>query len=267
MRAPHTGSLKLGDLSFACAVLPGGRQVLACDDVERVLGLRDAPPDSAWAELAGQWIHSSAVRYKPARGAAPVAGVELAHLASACRGWMKDPAAPVAQGGVRALARVLDTLDVASLIDEATGHRESRERVALHAVLEHHLASEHVRWAKSLPEEFYRKLFRLRGLHYEPSRVRRPAFVGRDTSNILFERLDADAPPEAATEADRSPTSRRFDFQHARYGWPALKTHVQKVMFLMDASGDDSWTRFQVMLNRAAPRLRTVPLPDSPSGD
>jgi hypothetical protein len=264
MRAPHTGCLKLGELSLACAVLPGGRQVLACEDVERVLGLHEAPPDSAWAELAGQWMSSSAVRYKPARGAPAVAGVEVAHLARACRGWLKDPAAPTAQGGARALARVLDTLDVAALIDEATGHRESRERSALHGVLELYLAPEHVLWARSLPEEFYRKLFRLRGLHYEPSRVRRPAFVGRDTSNILFERLDADAPVD---DGDRSPSSRRFDFHHARYGWPALKIHVQKVMFLMDASGDDSWTRFQVMLNRAAPRLRTVPLPDSTSGE
>src|SRR5262245_3917025 len=82
---PHTGCLKLGELSFACAVLPGGVQVLARDDVARALGLDAGAAGAAWAVQAGQWMGSSAVRYRPAKGAAPAYGIELSRLIAACR--------------------------------------------------------------------------------------------------------------------------------------------------------------------------------------
>jgi hypothetical protein len=48
-------------------------------------------------------------------------------------------------------------------IDEATGHQEVRDRLALQEILDKYLRKEFAKWAKRFPDEFYIEMFKLKG--------------------------------------------------------------------------------------------------------
>ncbi len=162
------------------------------------------------------------------------------------------------------LMRGLAHVGIAALIDEATGYQEVRDRNALQAILDKYLTEEKAKWAKTFPDDFYRKLFRLKGWSFNPLSVKRPSVIGHYTNDIVYERI---APGILKKLQELNPRNddghrkhKHFQFFTDDYGLPELKTHILNVMFLMDAAGDD-WELFKSLLGRAAPRKgETLPL-------
>ena len=81
-------------------------------------------------------------------------------------------------------------------------------------------------------------------------------FIANAAETLVFERVPQQLLDQLG-DVLREPRRGRahLDFDGPHYGAPELRDHVLNVMFLMDASGRDSWARFQIMLNRAAPRV------------
>lgn len=155
---------------------------------------------------------------------------------------------------VRAFAKV----GIIALVDEVTGYQEVRDKVALQKILDKYLTAEKAKWARTFPVEFYQKLFKVRGLPYDPSSVKKPGFIGHDTNNIVYDRISPGVLKKLKELNPVTESGRRKDKHHQfftrDYGLPELRDHIKNVMFLMDAAGENNWKMFLHMLNKAAPR-------------
>ena len=116
-----------------------------------------------------------------------------------------------------------------------------------------------------LPEDFYREIFRLKGLdHGLP--VKRPQYFGNITNDIVYRRLA----PGVLGELKRvqlkgetgQPKHKLFQRLTANTGYPKLREHLGSVVTLMKLSHD--WDDFRRKLEIIHPRVGdTMPLPSN----
>lgn len=147
---------------------------------------------------------------------------------------------------------------IVALIDEATGYQYIRSRNALSEILSKYISSKLMPWTKRFPDQFYIKMFKLKGWDFSNLRPggSKPSVVGRYTRNIVYQRLA----PAIIEELERknpsiSPGVRRF--KHHQWltediGHAELRSHLEKVIMLMDLS--DDWEQFRANLRRAMPQ-------------
>lgn len=166
---------------------------------------------------------------------------------------------------VRGLARV----GIIALVDEATGYQEVRARDALAKILEAYVAKELQPWVRTFPDDYYRELFRLRGLDYPRATVQRPPYFGILTNDIVYKRLAPGVLEELKRETPRDAKGRHTKRLHQRLtpdvGHPRLREHLASVVTIMKLS--DAWTDFQVRLDRIHPRYNetmALPYPEEP---
>lgn len=213
-------------------------------------------------ELAGV-IKSPIIFQTPGGGKAY--GYEATVLADLCdvvlearkRGalhYQQEHIAERCESLVRAFAKV----GIIALVDEATGYQDVRDRQALQKILDKYLTADKAKWAKTFPDDFYKKLFKVRGLPYDPTTVKRPGFIGNDTNNLIYDRLTPGILRKLQELNPKVDSGRRKHTHHQfftpDYGLPELKDHIKNVMFLLDAAGDGNWKPFLNLLNKAAPR-------------
>ncbi|MCA2999345.1 MAG: P63C domain-containing protein [Rhodocyclaceae bacterium] len=287
-QATHEGEFKIGDASILAAVLPGGRRVLTQATFLRALGRSRSPkggtgvlstvdgvPFFLQAEVLKPFINSelaastAPVFYREKNGKKAVGYVAellpaVAEVYLQMRDSLFQQGKPIpsqyshiiraCDATMRGLARV----GIVALVDEATGYQEVRDRQALQQILDTYLTAEKAKWAKTFPDEFYKRLFAVRGLPYDPTSSKRPGFIGKDTNDIVYDRL---APGilkklhELNPKTDKGHrSSKHHQFFTKDYGLPELQDHVKNVMFLMKSAGNGNFKQFKVMLDRAAPR-------------
>src|SRR6267143_590695 len=202
-QAEHTGVLAIGDMSFPCSVLSDGTRILTQSDFMTGMGMyysgwvaKNKPTDQA-ADLPhflafetlkpfidkhlGD-LQSIVVRYKTEKGNI-AHGIRAEIIPKICEVWLdaeesgklgkrQKLIAKKAKTIIRALAHV----GIIALVDEATGYQEVRNKEALQALLDAFLQHEFAAWAKRFPDEFYKELFRLRGLAWNKLSVKRPLY-------------------------------------------------------------------------------------------
>ena len=286
-KATHIGEVHIGDLDIACAVLPDGTRVLSQRGVGKALGRsyggsdwkRQEDADGAGGKMpfflsaAGLKpfisndllaLVTEPIPYRHSKGGGVAHGIPASALPMVCDVWLKARDAgilnkPQLEVAMKAdlLMRGLAHVGVIALVDEATGYQEVRDRLALQQILDKYLTAERAKWAKTFPDDFYQKLFRLKGWKYEPGSMRRPGVVGHYTNDIVYDRL---APGILRKVQEMNPRieggarkAKHHQFFTAEYGIPELKQHLTNTMFLMDAAGDD-WALFRLLLDRAAPK-------------
>jgi hypothetical protein len=119
------------------------------------------------------------------------------------------------------------------------------------------------RWLRTFPADFYRELFRLRGLPYNGA-VKRPQYIGHLTNDLVYARLAPGVLEELRRIRPRDEKGRLKHHLHRRLtedlGHPKLLQHLFAVTALMRASG--SWDQFKLMVDRALPRQLSLPLFD-----
>jgi len=150
------------------------------------------------------------------------------------------------------LMRGLATVGIIALVDEATGYQDIRTRDALSQILEMFIAKELQRWVRTFPEDYYKQLFRLRGITYDPGSVKRPGFFGGITNDIIYDRLAPGVREElkkAQKKADRS--GKMFQHLTTTVGYPKLREHLGSVVTLMKLS--PNWEYFYDKLNELHP--------------
>ncbi len=129
----------------------------------------------------------------PRRGEAPV------------QPWLSQPAHHVW------LASERDRLHVGiiSLVDEATGYQEFRQRDALARILEAFIDKELQPWVQTFPSDYYSELFRLRGLDYPTGTVQRPQYFGHLTNDIVYKRIAPGVLEELKTVTEKTDSADR----------------------------------------------------------
>lgn len=161
------------------------------------------------------------------------------------------------------LIRGLAVVGIISLVDEATGYQEIREKQALATILEKFIDRELQTWTKTFPYEFYEQIFRLKGWP-GPHKVKKPSVIGHYTNDFVYARLAPGVLDELKKVNPAYPRGGRRNRHHQwftpDFGHPRLKEHLVAVTALMRAA--PNWDSFQRSLQRAFPKLNeTIPMP------
>jgi hypothetical protein len=160
---------------------------------------------------------------------------------------------------LRGFARV----GIIALVDEATGFQRDRTKDALSKILEAYIAKELQPWVKTFPDEYYAQLFRLRGLEYSTSSVKRPQYFGYLTTDIVYERLAPGVLKELKKVIPKGKTGRRIaalsQALTCNIGYPKLREHLGAVIAYMTLSRD--YFDFKDKLDRFRPKYGQILLP------
>lgn len=284
----------LGDAE--CAVLEDGRRVISVRGIQRLLGRRPAggrvyidrrepgAEDALPVYLAPKNIKPFisdeldatsrvVIPYIVPKSGLLAHGIEAKILPQICDVWLKARDAGVLRDSQKATAakadivmRALAHVGIIALVDEATGHQYDRARDALAEILEQFIAKELAAWVKTFDDDYYAQLFRLRGLSYAEVPVKKPAYVGHLTNDIVYKRLAPGVLAELRRMNPRMEDGKRRSHHHRwltrDVGHPKLKEHLMKLTVLMRASSN--WDQFKALLDRALPQYGKsyeLPLP------
>jgi hypothetical protein len=155
------------------------------------------------------------------------------------------------------LVRGLVNVGIIALVDEVTGYQDLRAKDALTRILEAFIAKELQAWVQTFPDDFYRHIFRLRGLTYPTDAVKRPQYFGWLTDDIVYKRL---APGVLDKLKLITPRSENGQLKHKYFqrltsnvGYPKLREHLGSVVTMMKLSND--WHEFMERLDTIHPRF------------
>lgn len=279
--------LRIGDVELECYVLEDGTRVLTQATFLEALGRhrkanvrREGTGRPMPVILQGKAINpfisddlrekSRPIAFRPPSGGR-ASGYNAEVLPAVCEIYLKARDAGVlpknqehvarqAEMLVRGLARV----GIIALIDEATGYQEVRASNALAKILEAFIAKELQEWVRTFPDDFYRELFRLRGLEYPRDTVQRPQYFGHLTNDIVYKRLAPGVLDELKNVTPRNAKGRArhkyFQRLTSSVGYPKLREHLGSVVTLMKLSAD--WRDFTIKLDQIHPRMGdTMALP------
>jgi len=273
-KATHQGELVFGDAKIPCFVLEDGRRVISGRAMTKAIGMRGRGQGvlriSAHKTLK-PFINDeleSAIN-NPINflgvGSRPTAGYEATILHDLCQAVLeaRDANSLKTDQELRyakycdALIRSFAKVGIIALVDEATGYQYERDRSALHKILEAYVAKELLPWAERFPDEFYSELFRLREWRYSPLSIARPAFVGKLTNEIIYDRLPPGVKSELQNKNPKDPETKRRKHKHHQFltyelGVPHLERHLASVITLMRAS--PNWVTFKRLFTRAFPK-------------
>ena len=160
--------------------------------------------------------------------------------------------------------RGLAHVGIVALVDEATGYQNERAADALSKILEAFIAKELQPYLPTFPGDFYTELFRLRGLQYPASSVKRPQYFGVLTNDIVYKRLAPGVLDELQKSVPRNeigrPKAKYFQKLTSNIGYPKLREHLGGVVAIMKLSND--YADFKKKLDRLFPHYgHTLPLP------
>lgn len=279
LKATHEGELKIGSIIIPCSVLENGTRVLSTRGVNRAFGRKTEGtvktgkigarnlPAILGTEGVKPFISNELMaralepyEYHPLHGGRTAFGYEAALLPMMCetildagkKGVFKQrqDIVDISEMLIRGFARV----GIVALIDEATGYQEIRDKKALAAILDKYLRKELAAWAKRFPDEFYQEMFRLRGWKW--SYLKRPAYVGKLTNDVVYERIAPGLLEELKKRSPKNDEGKRKGTLQQLFtddiGHPALAQHLHAVTGLMRAGGN--WEGFYRLLQRAFPK-------------
>lgn len=287
--APYPGVIHIGDIPIACAVLEDSTRVLSQGTVLRALGRnpeKSRRPGRDSPELRAPFLAANnlqpfitpelrelaePIRYRLDGESAISWGYRAEMLPMVCEVYLEaaengrlqpNQAEVVRAAGV--LVRGLARTGIIALVDEATGYQEVRARDALAKILEAYIARELQPWVSTFPADYYRELFRLRGLDYPRDTPQRPRYFGTITNDIVYRRLAPGVLEELKRVQHRNedgrPKHKLFQMLTSNAGYPKLVGHLGSVVTLMKLS--DTWNDFRVKLDRIHPRFGdTIALP------
>jgi hypothetical protein len=285
-QATHDGSLKIGDNELVAAVLANGVRLLSQGTFLRALGRSRTPKagTGGLSNLDGLPFFLQAEQLKPfisnelmlsttpiifrLKSGQRTVGYDARLLPMVCEVYLKFRDHHLAEYGklprqyehiIRqcdALMRGLATVGIVALVDEATGYQQTRDRMALQAILDKFLRKEFAAWAKCFPDEFYQQIFRLRGWEWRGMRVNRPQVVAHYTKDLVYERLLPGILKELNERNPKDERGRRRGRHHQLLtedvGHPALGQHLYAVITFMRAETD--WDEFKRRLDVALPK-------------
>ena len=161
------------------------------------------------------------------------------------------------------------TMGIIWLVDKVTGYDSFRKANDIAAIIEAFVAKDMRPYIRRFPPEFYEQICRLRKVPYDPTSVKRPAYFGHLTNNIIYRRLAPlvwkELKSKAAKESGISkPHLHRFLTEEI--GDPRLTEVIITNTTVMKLSND--WNDFLHKLDRVLPAYNeTMLLPFDDSND
>lgn len=286
-QASHEGPLVLGGAEIWAAVLPNGKRLLSQGTFLKAIGRSRTPKGGTggFSTVDGLPFFLQAEQLKPfiseelLLSTTPILFRDKAHgrrtvgydaelLPMVCEVYLRfrDSYLKRGENVPRSWAHIVEACDrltrglarvgIIALVDEATGYQETRDRLALQAILERFLRRELAAWAKRFPDEFYQHIFRLRGWTWKGMAVNRPQAVATYTRDLVYARLAPGILKELETRNPIDERGRRRAKHHQwlteDVGHPALAQHLYAVIGFMRIA--QTWDQFVNNLDVAFPR-------------
>jgi hypothetical protein len=261
------------DIKIPCYVLSDGRRVLIQRGMASAIGI-STPSGTALStfsrgKILEQFLTKdltnaidNPIKFKTTNGAI-AHGYDAKILADICDAVLEarkakkllpsqEHIATQCEILVRGFARV----GIIALIDEATGYQEDRAKNALSKILEAFIAKELQPYIKTFPLDFYKELFRLKGLAFPAENMKNPQYFGHLTNNFIYKRLASGILDQLKkiTPISRkgNKTARYFQSLTVETGYPKLKEHLGSVVTLMKLS--KNYDEFKELLDRIHPK-------------
>ena len=274
----RSGEMMLGNYVFPCFVLDGDLRVISQRAFLELLGFKGRG-DSTGHRLLAFLDHPqlNSLNFKEVRLAIqqPIKflhpnkfiayGYTGETLVDYCRAILKARQLRVFDGEVfqryaeaaEAFVSSVAKVGIIALIDEATGHQDTRPRDELQKHLDKFLKKEFAAWAKRFPDEFYEEIYRLKGWEWRGMKVNRYQIVGTYTNDLIYSRLT----PGLLQELELLNPANEHGLRHHRHqqhltpdiGHPALQQHLHAVVSFMKAN--TSWPVFLRMVDRVFPKF------------
>ena len=285
----HFGDLTIGSSIIKCAVLDNGTRLLTRATFVKAIGRKGkAKGGRGYDDEFKTPVFLTAKNLKPfipeqlKENSAPVIfriknqeyiGYKAELLPQVCGVFIDADEAGVLTISQKHIAqkckillRGFATVGIVALVDEATGYQNVRDRIALQKILDKYLTDEWAKWTKTFPDDYYKELFRLKGMPYPPTSSKRPSYIGHWTNDIVYFRLAPGVVRELKRKNPRLPSGNRkrkhFQYLTQDIGHPALKEHLSNIIFLMKTCNDNEWEVFKQRLNLASPKYGdTMQLP------
>ena len=274
--------LRIADIELECYVLEDGTRLLSQAGFLSALGRhrkanvrRERVPAILQGKAISPFISedtlekSTQIAFRTPHGSR-ASGYRAELLPEVCEVYLKARDANVLPPNQLHVAKQADILmrglahvGIIALVDEATGYQDVRARNALTLILEQFIAKELQAWVRTFPDDYYKGIFRLRGLQYPDDNVKRPQYFGILTNDIVYARLAPGVLDELKKVTPRSDTGnlRHKFFQRltTNIGYPRLREHLGSVVTIMKLS--NSWREFMENLDRLHPKYGdTIPM-------
>jgi len=150
----------------------------------------------------------------------------------------------------------LSTVGIIALVDEATGFQQDRTKDALGKILNAFIAKELQPWTSTVPLDYYKELFRLRGIENFDCNVKKPWHFGHITNNVLYSRLAPGVLEELKRVCPRNEKGalkhRYFQKLTENTGYLKFTQHLASVVSVMKLS--DDYNDFMEKLDRIHPK-------------
>ena len=269
-RSTHMGELAIANLRIPCFVLEDGKRVISGRGVTAAIGMK-----GRGAGASRITSHSSLKLYLSPELVTAIneplefTGVGAPHVTSGYEATVLqqlcDAVIAADQAGALAteqekryanqcliLLRAFAKVGIVALVDEATGFQDERAKNALAEILQAFIAKELQPWVSTFPEDFYKEMFRLRGLQYPQDTPKRPLYFGTLTNDVVYKRLAPGVLQELKRATPRSSSGRHkhklFQRLTSNIGYPKLREHLGSVVAIMKLSSD--WGDFMEKLDR-----------------
>jgi hypothetical protein len=271
--------LKIGDIEIECYVLNGEIRVITQASILEAMGRhrkantrRDEGDEQLPPILQGKAIRpfipdGVIEQAQPITFILPsgsrASGYRAELLPVLCEIYLSARAAGVLPPNQRHVAvqaeilvRGLAHVGIIALVDEATGYQAVRAKDALATILEAFVEKELQPWIRTFPADYYKEMFRLRGLDFTKATVQRPQYFGHLTNDVIYKRLAPGVLEELKKVQlgdDGKPKGKLFQRLTSNVGYPKLREHLGSVVTLMKLS--TSWGDFKSKLDMIHPRL------------
>lgn len=296
LHATHTGAFPVGDITVECAVLEDGTRLLTQRGVFVSLD-RHKNPTKGQASIDNMPAFVSARNLQPfisdelrrawtmvpflSRGGYKgniAFGYRAEILPLVCHVYLDADRAGALYKSQKRIAercyvlnRAFSIIGIVTLIDEATGYQEIRERDELQKILKAYLAPQFLPWTKYFTDDFYEEMFRLWGWQYRPLSVNRPKYVAKLTSRLVYEKLPPGVVEEIREKNPYRETGRRERKNHQHLSEDIGRPHLEKQLAVVTALMRISPNRraFERNFERAFPSTPLQPrlLPDPDEED
>jgi hypothetical protein len=281
-QALHEGTLAIGGVDVACAVLEGGKRLITQSGFMVALGrARQAKGRQYYdadvnlpAFLTAKnlkpfipqelYVTSSQIEFRTKSGIRAfgydaellplVCGVFLDAKADGVLTHMQHRIADQALILIRGLAHV----GIIALVDEATGYQYERPRRELEEQLKKFLSDSLRRWVRTFPADYFNHLCRLRGVELRAD-MRLPQYFGHLTNNLVYRRI---APGLLARLKERKsergkPSNKLNQWLSLDVGVPELLLHLGGVVATMKRHSN--YEEFERELDLIAPIYPETP--------
>jgi hypothetical protein len=288
----HEGLLNLAGYEIPCYVTEHGTRLLSGRGMQTALRLVEESPKGTSqgpGSRLGRLLSSKALNplISKAQEAGQFEPIKATYRGKAIHGYKADALAELcivlvdAQGqgllnskrqkliGERAakLLGAFAKVGLTSLIDEATGYRNTLARDAYIQILERFVQADLRKWVKTFPDEFYFQVCRLKGWNYnEDNKHKRGPVWGKITNGLIYDRLAPGVKDELKRITPKDPKGRLKQRLFRRLtedvGHPRLRELLASEITLMRIFDDGDWDRFEAALNKAVPIYKYLPLYD-----